>query len=182
MFVDKKESTYITKSTKDIMKFGDFLDKYRTKTYDTINLTQKRTQDIENSAITANSAITGAPNQYAHQPVPVQQEQPAPVQPVAPAVVQNIANTVNQFMPALEQITGLTRREIFLHLLKTGLKGGSFESMISGLLGQATTPPADAKFVRYVKTLAIWVPVALLLTGLSIVSVFVFAKFLLSMV
>jgi len=121
-------------------------------------------------------------NQYAHAPVPALTGQPVPEQPPQPPVViQNIANTVNQFMPALEQITGLTRREIFLHLLKTGLKGGTFESMISGLLGQAA-PQTDAKFVRYVKTLAVWVPVAILLLGLSIVTVIAFAKLILGMV
>lgn len=125
------------------------------------------------------------PNQYAHAPVPGLTGQLEPIQPPQPpqppVMIQNIANTVDQFMPALEQITGLTRREIFLHLLKTGLKGGTFESMISGLLGQAA-PQTDAKFVRYVKTLAVWVPVAILLLGLSVVTVIAFAKLILGMV
>jgi hypothetical protein len=117
---------------------------------------------------------------------PVMVPPPIPPAPTAqapqqPPMITNIANTVDAYMPALEQITGLTRREIFLHLLKTGLKGGSVESLVNGLIG-GQAPQTDAKFVRYVKTLAVWVPVSILLLGLSVVSVVVFAKFLFSLV
>lgn len=91
-----------------------------------------------------------------------------------PPGVQQFAGMLEAIMPTVEQITGLTRRDIFLQLLKTGFKGGGIESIINGLMGKQQQP--DVKFVRYVKTLAIWVPVAVFLFGLAIVSIILFAK------
>lgn len=95
-------------------------------------------------------------------------------QPAMPPGAQQIVNTVNSFIPMIMEVTGLTRREIFLSLLKSGFKGGGIESLINGLMGK--TPAPEAKFIKYVKTLAIWVPVALLLLGMSIVAVYAFLK------
>jgi hypothetical protein len=113
-------------------------------------------------------------NRYRPQP-----EAPAdagtPSAPGMPPGVAQIVQSVNAFMPAIEQITGLTRRDIFLSLLKGGMKGQGFESILNTLMGHQEK---EVKFVRYVKTLAIWVPVAVLLFGLAMVSIIVFAKFL----
>lgn len=109
------------------------------------------------------------------------QQAQAPAAPeVTPGVemppgVAQIVGSVDAFMPAIERITGLTRRDIFLALLKGGLKGGNLDSILNTLLGKQEK---EVKFVRYVKTLAIWVPIAVLLFGLAMVSIIVFAKFL----
>ena len=100
-------------------------------------------------------------------PVLQPQQAPTPVQQPQVDMVQNLQANVDRFLPVIEQITGLSRREIFLHILKTGMRGGGVDSLINGLLGQQK-PNTDAKFVRYVKTLAIWVPVSV---GLFIVMV-----------
>ena len=112
-------------------------------------------------------------NRYRPQPeAPADTGASAPGMP--PGMVQ-IVQSVNAFMPAIEQITGLTRRDIFLSLLKGGMKGQGFESILNTLMGHQEK---EVKFVRYVKTLAIWVPVAVLLFGLAMVSIIIFAKFL----
>jgi hypothetical protein len=91
-----------------------------------------------------------------------------------PQVVKEMGDFVDAALPTIERITGLTRREITLQLLKTGLKGGGIEMLINGFMGK---PPAqEVKFVRVVKTLAIWVPVFVFLLGLSGVGVILFAK------
>ncbi len=91
-----------------------------------------------------------------------------------PPGAQQIANTFNNFIPIIEQVTGLTRREIFLQMIKSGARGGNWLDVLTGLAGQKPTP--EAKFIKYVKTLAIWVPVALFLLGMSIVAVYAFLK------
>lgn len=91
-----------------------------------------------------------------------------------PVGMQQLADGVNSFMPMIEQVTGLTRREIFLQLVKSGVRGGSLLDVLTGLAGQKPAP--EAKFIKYVKTLAIWVPVALFLLGVSIVAVYAFLK------
>jgi len=94
--------------------------------------------------------------------------------PAVPAGIQQFTGMIDGIMPAIEQMTGLSRREIFLQLLKTGFKGGGLMDIINGLAGKQT--PTDAKFVRYVKTLAVWVPVFVLLMGGAIVGVVGLAK------
>jgi hypothetical protein len=106
-------------------------------------------------------------------PAPAASE--APSAPGMPPGVAQIVQSVNAFMPAIEQITGLTRRDIFLSLLKGGMKGQGFESILNTLMGHQEK---EVKFVKYVKVLAIWVPIAILLLGLSIVSIVLFTKFL----
>jgi hypothetical protein len=91
-----------------------------------------------------------------------------------PPGAQQIANTFNNFIPIIEQVTGLTRREIFLQMLKSGARGGNWLDVLTGLAGQKPAP--EAKFIKYVKTLAIWVPVALGLTGFVIVALYAFLK------
>jgi hypothetical protein len=113
-------------------------------------------------------------NQYAHLPadMPVQvQEVPAPAVPIG---VQQIFKGIDQFMPMIENATGLNRREIALNLMKTGIKGGSISSIFDSLLGQRPAP--EPKFIRYVKIGAVWIPIALFLTGCSIVGVFLVFK------
>lgn len=95
-------------------------------------------------------------------------------QPPIPPGMANIQQMADQFLPVIENITGLSRREIFLQLMKTGLRGGSLETLINGFMGKQVE--REAKFVRYVKTLAVWLPVAFLLGGLTIICLFAFAK------
>lgn len=102
---------------------------------------------------------------------------PGPPGTPVPAGVQEIANTVNQFIPVLEQVTGLTRRELFLHLMKTGLKGGGLDGLLQGLIGNNPIQK-EMKFERIAKTIAIWVPIFVLLLGCSIVGIYIFAKLL----
>ncbi len=85
-------------------------------------------------------------------------------------------DTVDKMMPAIERITGLQRRDIFLQLIKTGIRGGNLSNVIEGLLGQKQPPPS--KFEKYVKTLCIWVPVAFILFGLGIVGLIALLKLL----
>lgn len=99
---------------------------------------------------------------------------PQGTQPQVPPGAQQVANMIDGFMPIIEQTTGLTRREISLQLLKTGFKGGNLLDVITGL--SSNKPVQEAKFQKYVKTLAIWVPVALFLIGISIVAVYAFLK------
>ena len=120
------------------------------------DLIKKQNQRSENMSVVLGDEGTGAA--------------PAGIPPGA----QQIVNTVNGFLPIIEQVTGLSRREIFLQLLKNGFKGGGIESLLNGLMGKTPTP--EAKFIKYVKTLALWVPVALFLLGMSIVTVYAFLK------
>jgi hypothetical protein len=113
-------------------------------------------------------------NRYS-QTVQVPADAGTPSTPGIPPGMAQIVNSVEMFMPAIEKITGLTRRDIFLAVLKGGMRGQSFESILNTLMGHQEK---EVKFVRYVKTLAIWVPVAVLLFGLAMVSIIVFAKFL----
>jgi len=111
-------------------------------------------------------------NQYAHTEII---EQPAPQRSNAPPlVVQNIARTVETLMPAIEQMSGLTRREIFLNLMKTGIKGGNINSLIDSLMGQKPAP--EAKFIRYVKIAAVWIPAFIFLMGSALVGIYVLFK------
>jgi hypothetical protein len=91
-----------------------------------------------------------------------------------PPGAQQIVNGVNSFMPVIERVTGLNRREIFLQLMKSGVKGGNLLDVLTGLAGNKPAP--EAKFVKYVKTLAIWVPVALGLTGFVVISLYILLK------
>jgi hypothetical protein len=96
-----------------------------------------------------------------------------------PVETTSIAQRIDPILTVVEQVTGLTRREIFLQVLKSGVRGNGISGLLDGLLGQKPAP--EAKFIRYVKIIAIWVPVFILLMGLSLVGVFVFGKFMLHM-
>jgi hypothetical protein len=104
--------------------------------------------------------------------------QPAPGE--IPPGVKQIADTLNNFLPVIENLTGLSRREIALQLLKTGIKGGSISSVLEGLMGQKPAP--EAKFIRYVKIFAVWVPAFVFLMGGALVGAFVLYKLALLLV
>lgn len=106
-------------------------------------------------------------------PTPAPATEPVPV----PAAVKEFGDMVNAAMPTIENVTGLTRRELTLQLLKTGLKGGGLDMFLAGLLGKS--PAQEIKFVRVVRTLAVWVPVGLGLTGLVLICLVIFAKIVL---
>jgi len=107
-----------------------------------------------------------------------QPSQTAP--PEIPVGVKQFTDGINNFMPVIEQVTGLTRREISLQLLKTGFKGGGIDSILSGLMGQKPAP--EAKFIKYVKTLALWVPVFIGLCGGVIIGLLLFTKMALAII
>ena len=94
--------------------------------------------------------------------------------PQVPEGVKQIANSLEAVMPYIERITGLTRRDLSLQLLKTGLKGGNLESLINGLVGYKPQP--EAKIIRYVKIFAFWVPAFVFLMCAALVGAFVLFK------
>lgn len=89
--------------------------------------------------------------------------------------VEQVANTVESFMPAIERITGLNRKDIFLQLLKSGFKG-NMNGFLDGLMGRQ--PEKPSKFEKYIKTSAIWIPVGVALFVLLVGGVFVVIVFL----
>jgi hypothetical protein len=103
----------------------------------------------------------------------------APSVPPVPPAVQALATNIEAFLPIVENLTGLSRREIALQLLKTGLRGGNILSVVEGLLGQKPQP--EAKIIRYLKVGAIWVPIGIFLMGLSCVGIYIFAKLMIHM-
>jgi hypothetical protein len=104
---------------------------------------------------------------------------PGPPPVPAPLIPADLVARLDPILTTAEQITGLSRREIFLQLLKAGMRGNGISGVLEGLLGQKPAP--EAKFIRYVKIIAIWVPVFIFLMGLSLIGVYVFAKFMLTM-
>jgi hypothetical protein len=101
---------------------------------------------------------------------------PAEAAPV-PAGVQQIGDMLNAAMPLIEQITGLNRREISIQVLRSGLKGGGLDGIIAGLTGQIK-PIAEPKFITYVKTIAVWVPIGLLVLGFGFITLYAYAMFI----
>ena len=92
---------------------------------------------------------------------------------------QEILTKVDSVLTIIEQVTGLTRREISLQVLKSGVRGGGLGGVLEGLLGQKPAP--EAKFIRYVKIIAIWVPAFIFFMGLAIVGVILFARLMMSL-
>ena len=84
-------------------------------------------------------------------------------------------------MPIAEEITGLSRKEITLALLKSGVKGGGLEAAIGFLTQSAKTPPRD-RWLERLKTLAIWGPVALFGMGLAVFFLLLVMKIMVHMV
>jgi hypothetical protein len=113
---------------------------------------------------------------------PTAEQIPAPTaaQAEVPEGIRQLAEGVQKFMPMIEQVTGLDRKTIFMQLLKTGSRGGGLVELINGLSGNRPAP--EAKFVKMLKTGAIWIPVGIFLAGLSVVGVVVFAKILLMVI
>jgi hypothetical protein len=97
-----------------------------------------------------------------------------------PEAVVRIGAQVKAVMPIIEDITGLSRRDITLALLKGTAKGGSVEGVINFLTGQQKTPPRD-KFMDRIKALAIWGPVAFFGFGLAIFFLFFMMKIMVHM-
>jgi len=105
---------------------------------------------------------------------------PESTKPVVPPGFQQVVDSLDSFMPGIEQITGLSRKELTLHLVKAGIKGGSIDSVLGGLMGKP--PAADVKIVRLIKTFAIWIPIGIGLIGFILVSLLIYTKFLLSLI
>jgi hypothetical protein len=114
-------------------------------------------------------ALPAQGNPYAPQAVSVTPEPVGAVQPTSQQqdMMAGFTQNVERFLPAIEQLTGLSRREIFLHLIKAGIRGGGVNGILEGLLGQK--PPQEAKFVRMVKTMAIWVPIGVGMTFFCVI-------------
>jgi hypothetical protein len=105
---------------------------------------------------------------------------PDPAVPDVPVGIKQIFGGIEAFMPDIERITGMNRKEVTMTLLKTGLKGGGIESLIMGLAGK--TPAPELKFVRLIKAFAIWIPVALGLVGFILITLVLYAKFMMSVI
>lgn len=87
--------------------------------------------------------------------------------------VQQVINTVDGLMPMIEGVTGLTRREISLQLLKTGLKGGSWGTLFDGLIKQPEKMP---KIALYAKTIVTWGLIALFFGGIALITLVLYAR------
>ena len=150
------------------MSFKDFLARNTPKSYENVN-TQPPSTTL------ARELVPNGANPYAAQPVdsgaaqqPVQQGQAAPGIQVA-----DIAVKLDPILSVVEQVTGLTRREIFLQLLKTGVKGGGIGDIIGGLMGAKPAP--QAKFLTYTKHIVIWGLVAVFFGGLILITMIGYA-------
>lgn len=147
------------------MDFLSFLHKNQPKTYENINITPPATQSH-----TQTTGIVNNPHALAN----IQPQQAQPIQGnMLPDA--SIMERIDPILSTIEQVTGLTRREIFLQVLKSGVRGGGIGGLLEGLLGQKPAP--EAKLIRYVKIFALWFPAFVLLMGFVLISLIVFAKF-----
>jgi len=95
-----------------------------------------------------------------------------------PIGIQQIGNAIKDFMPMVEEITGLNRKEmITLTLLKNGMKGSNLVDLITGLADPKPTP--QAKIITMFKTAVIYVPLFLALMGGTVIFLVFLAKLLL---
>jgi hypothetical protein len=100
-----------------------------------------------------------------------------------PIGIQQMGNAIKSFMPMIEDITGLTRKEITkeitLTLLKTGLKGNNLIDILTGLANPKPTP--QAKIITMFKTAVIYVPLFVALMGGTVIFLIFLAKLLWAM-
>jgi hypothetical protein len=94
-----------------------------------------------------------------------------------PIGIQQIGNAIKDFMPMVEEITGLNRKEITLTLLKNGMKGGNLVDLITGLANPKPTP--QAKIITMFKTAVVYVPLFVALMGGTVIFLVFLAKLLL---
>jgi hypothetical protein len=94
-----------------------------------------------------------------------------------PVGIQQMGNAIKGFMPMMEEITGLNRKEITLTLLKNGLKGNNLVDLITGLADPKPTP--QAKIITMFKTAVIYVPLFVALMGGTVIFLIFLAKLLL---
>jgi len=98
-----------------------------------------------------------------------------------PVGIQQIGNAIKDFMPMIEDITGLNRKEITkeitLTLLKNGMKGSNLVDLITGLADPKPTP--QAKIITMFKTAVVYVPLFLALMGGTVIFLVFLAKLLL---
>lgn len=90
---------------------------------------------------------------------------------------KQIADVVEALMPSVEQITGLTRRDFFLALLKSGFKG-NMGNFVDTLMGRQ--PDKPSRFEKQIRIAAIWIPVGIgllvLLVGGAYIAVVLLLK------
>jgi len=96
-----------------------------------------------------------------------------------PVGIQQIGNAIKGFMPMLEEISGLDRKEITLTLLKNGVKGGNLVDLITGLADPKPTP--QAKIITMFKTAVVYVPLFVALMGGTVIFLVFLAKLLWAM-
>lgn len=99
---------------------------------------------------------------------------PVEASPEIPIGIKQIFDGALAYMPQLEAITGMSRKDITMTLVKTGLKGGGIESLILGLAGKQAAP--ELKFVRLIKAVAIWGTVAIGLLGFILITLLLYLK------
>ncbi len=96
-----------------------------------------------------------------------------------PIGIQQIGNSVKSFMPMIEDITGLNRKEITLTLLKSGFKGNNLVDILLGLANPKPTP--QAKIITMFKTAVVYVPLFVALMGGTVIFLIFLAKLLWAM-
>jgi hypothetical protein len=109
-------------------------------------------------------------------PQPVQA--PAIPAPAAGPDLAALALRMDPMIATIEKLTGLTRRDIFLNILKSGVKGNGVSGFIDQMLGMSSTQQNTKfdKMLAAVKTVAIWLPVFAFLSGLAVIGVVLLYK------
>jgi hypothetical protein len=121
--------------------------------------------------------VTPQPGQQTnpYHPSPDATNQPVPGT-VAGIDTASVVQRLSGVMDAVEQITGVSKRELTLSLLKSGLKGNGIAGIVDGLLGQKPAPVG--KFLTYTKHAVIWGLVALFFGGLILITLLWYARFM----
>jgi hypothetical protein len=112
-------------------------------------------------------------NPYAPQQVPVEVVQP---DPDTAKTIRDIVQRIDPVIAAIEQLSGIPRKELFMQGLKSSLKGGGLLGLVEGLTGQK--PPVEAKLIRYAKVFVTWGLIAVFFGGLILITLVAYAHFM----
>lgn len=111
--------------------------------------------------------------------VPASHGGPGPV-PVPGADVERVLQTVKQYMPLIEEITGIQRRELFIPVLKIGLRG-KFDGLLDSLGAGKPSAPAlpEMRIIKIGKFVVLWGSLAVFLFGAAIIGLLALSRILL---
>lgn len=127
--------------------------------------------------------ISVSVNQYMHGNL---SEGPGPV-PVAPGPgpvpgdnIETVLRSVNQYMPLIEEITGIKRHELFLPVAKAVVTG-KFEGLLDKIgAGKSSGPVVpEMRFIKIGKFVVLWGSLAVFLFGSAIIGLLALSKLLL---